>query len=222
MFKKKCLKCRNKINKNYDFCPFCGNNFKPVYDREDYGVLGKNDFTDENCFPQFGDSMMDKMFNSAFKMAEKLIEKQMKNFPNEMAERQQKIPSAYPNNFHIEFFVNGKRVFNQGEANPQRIKNLPQKIRIPVMAQEKLEKFAKLPRAEPISKMRRLGGKLIYELEVPGVKDIEDVLINRLENSIEIKALADNKSYSKVLNVNFPILRYGLNNGNLFVELLAR
>ena len=84
------------------------------------------------------------------------------------------------------------------------------------------ERFSKLKKFVPNSKVRRIGNKVIYELEVPGVKDIEDILINRLENSIEIKALAKDISYSKILNVNLPIIRYGLDNGNLVLELQGK
>ena len=51
---------------------------------------------------------------------------------------------------------------------------------------------------------------------------IDDVFINQLENSIEIKALSKDKVYSKILNVNLPILRYRLSNGNLILELQGK
>ena len=55
-----------------------------------------------------------------------------------------------------------------------------------------------------------------------GVVDVEDVLINQLENSIEIKALSKDKVYSKTLNINLPILSYELEKGNLILELQAK
>ena len=48
MFKKKCSNCNKKIEKSYDFCPYCGKNFKSKYDDEDFGFLGKNDFMNED------------------------------------------------------------------------------------------------------------------------------------------------------------------------------
>lgn len=231
MFSKKCPGCNNKINKNYDFCPCCGNNLRKEYDKEDYGFLGKNDFIEREIFPEindpFNDSFGDKILNNAFKMAEKILEKQMKAFSQEMMENQSKprIQKNFPNmpgNVDFQFFVNGKRVFpqvpdNQQEAfenehlKPIKIKNK--------ISDEKAERFSRLPKKEPKSRIRRLSGKIIYELEVPGVKNIEDVLINQLENSIEIKALGKDRVYSKTLNMNLPILKYTLDNDNLVLEL---
>ena len=73
MLKKKCPKCEKKIEKSYDFCPYCGINFKSKYDEEDYGLLGKNDFVNKETNPalNMGGSFLDKMINNAMKMIEK-------------------------------------------------------------------------------------------------------------------------------------------------------
>lgn len=233
MFSKKCSKCKNKISKGYDFCPYCGNNLSSQNDSEDYGFLGRNDFIEREIFPELDNSFMDKMLNNAFKMAEKMLEKQMKSISEEMIENQsrQRMPNNLPNipgNVDVQFFVNGKRVFpqipNQAQQQRQEIQeeNQQRPIRIKnKISEEKAERFSKLPKKEPKSRVRRLSGKVIYELEVPGVKNIEDVLINQLENSIEIKALSKDKVYSKTLNLNLPILRYKLDKDSLFLELMG-
>ena len=215
MFKKKCPKCRQKINKDFEFCPSCGKDQKSVYDEKDYGFIGRNDLIEEkDFFSGIGDSFMEKMFSTAFKM----LEKQMKNLPQELDENSKpKFQEAgIPNNLHMQLFVNGKRVFPQfaerKQINPQN-----KKPRINI-SKERLEKISKLPREEPISKLKRISGKIIYELNVPGVKNIEDIIINRLENSVEIKALAKDKVYSKTLNIKLPVLGYRLTDGNLSVE----
>ena len=41
--KKKCPKCKSKINKDFDFCPYCGNRSG---DNGNWGMLGKNDFSE--------------------------------------------------------------------------------------------------------------------------------------------------------------------------------
>lgn len=228
MFSKKCPGCSNKINKKYDFCPFCGTNFSSEQDREDYGFLGKNDFTENierEMFSETEDSFMDKMMENAFKMAEKMLEKQMKNLSKEMVENQSRprIQTNNQGNVDIQFFVNGKRVFPQisNQAQQQAIEEPAIPIRTNRITEEKAERFSKLPKKEPKSRVRRLSGKIIYELEVPGVKNIDDVLINQLENSIEIKALSKDKVYSKTLNINLPVLNYKLSNDNLVIELMG-
>jgi HSP20 family molecular chaperone IbpA len=220
MFDKKCAKCKGKVKKNFEFCPYCGNEFSSSFDKEDFGILGKNDFIDEQFSPGLGNTLIDKMFNQTMKM----LEKQMKNLAEETNnQNHQKIRANNANpNLNIQFFVNGKKVFPQ-QPNMQEMQNpVPQKVKVNKMSQEKLQMFSKLKKVEPNSNVKRFGNKIIYELNVPGVNNIEDILINRLENSIEIKALAKDKSYSKIINVNLPIIRYGLDNGNLILELQGK
>lgn len=219
MFKIKCSKCKNKISKKYDFCPYCGNLLNNKNSQEDYGILGKDDFIEPNIFESFETSLFDKMFENAMKVAEKIIEKQV-NISKEQPRPQQspniKIPN---NNLNVQFYVNGKRVFPQD--NLKKIEN-PQPIQIKnKMLKENAEKFSKLPKQEALSKIRRYSGKIVYELEMPEVKKLEDVLINQLENSIEIKALGKDRVYSKTLNLNLPILSYKLEEGSLILELKA-
>ena len=216
MFKKKCSKCNEKISKNYEFCPFCGNNFKSLNDNNDYGFLGKNDFIKENNnFSPFNDSFMNKMLSNALK----ILETQLKELPREFKEtKPNNIPRIQNNNLDVQFFVNGKKVFPQNNQEEREEIQKPIKIKNNI-SEEKAERFYKLPKKEPNSKVRRFSGKIVYEIEVPGVTAIEDVLINQLENSIEIKALSKDKVYSKTLNINLPILNYKLSKGNLILEL---
>ena len=223
MFKKKCSKCDQTMGRNYDFCPYCGNNLRSENYKEDYGILGKNDLIDSNPFESFESTFMDKMLENAMKMAEKMIEKQI-NFSQEKPRlppppQPANINTAKPSNLEIQFFVNGKRVFPQNEES--KIEEPIRTIKTNKLSKEKAERFSKLPKKEPSSKVRRFSGKIIYELEMPGVKKIEDVLINQLEDSIEIKALGQDKVYSKTLNINLPILGYKLAEGNLILELKA-
>ena len=123
-------------------------------------------------------------------------------------------PSQRYNNMDVHFFINGKKV-NLG-SEPAKNKKLNKFTR------EKAEKFSKLPKKEPESNVRRLSGRLIYELEMPGVKDLNDISIDRLENSVEVKAISKESAYSKVLSVNLPIASYNLSNGNLIIEFQVR
>jgi len=212
MFKRKCPKCKEKIQKSHRFCPFCGQNFGSEYDSEDYGFLGKDD-SDDSFESMFTNLPLNKIFQGAMKM----LQKQMKEL-NQPESNQQRQPYS---NVDLQFFVNGKRI-SPNKMQIQRKKPGPQKIPIPVLSKEKADKFAKLPRKEPKTTMKRLSGKLVYEISMPGVKDISDILINQLENSIEIKALSKTKVYSKTININLPIISYKLDNQNLILELQAK
>jgi len=215
MFKKRCLKCKNKTERKFDFCPYCGYNMKKA-DSEDYGFLGKDDVIEEieSSFG-FGGSMIDKLFSKAMKELPAIMKSMEQQMNNENS------PQSFPmNNMKIRFAINGKEIpINQITQQRKQIK--PVKISNQI-TQEKAEKIAKLPRIEPKSTMKRLSGKIVYELEVPGVSDIKDILINKLENSIEVKAISKNKVYSKNLNINLPLLGYGLNQENLIIEFQAK
>lgn len=65
---------------------------------------------------------------------------------------------------------------------------------------------------------RTLDG-LKYEIEVPGVKSVDNVEINELNNSVEVKAFSKDKAYSKVIPVGFKIQDYYLDNGKLILQL---
>lgn len=218
MFKKKCPKCEKKIEKKFDFCPYCGKNFKSRYDDEDYGFLGKNDFINEdtNSMLNIGGSFMDKMIKNAMKM----IEKQMSEMPDGFEQGIRKTQSKMPPNMRVRFMINGREIPIMQENEPQKQQiQKPKKISI---SEQQAKQLAKLPRKEPKTTMKRLSGKLVYELAVPGVNDLQDIIINKLENSIEIKAISKTKVYSKNINVNLPILKYSLDNENIILELKAK
>ena|SRR3989338_603477 len=213
MFSKKCPECNSRIKKEFDFCPSCGANIKSSNDSEDYGFLGKNDSVNEVSEPiGFEDRIIDKIFKSATKM----MERQLRSISNEIKEPS---PNAFPGNLNVKLFVNGKNIFDNN-FNKQA-KSAPTK-EIIEMSSEKIKKLSKLPKKEAQSKLMRMGERIVYEISVPGVQNIEDILINQLESSIEVKALSNDKVYHKIINLNLPILRYKLVNGNLFLELGRR
>lgn len=209
--KKKCPKCEEKINGKYDFCPYCGN---PVNEnlKEDFGMLGKNDFVDEfdsfskSMFNGFGGNMIPKMFGSMMKMLEKEMEKEIK-----------KKDSRPKTNFQL--FINGKKI-DLGNVLPvvkqkKQIKEILQKD----LPKNKLANFVNLPRENPKTNIRRFSNKIVYEIDVPGVSSVNDISISKLENGIEIKAVSKKKSYLKILPVNFPITGYGIDNQKIILEL---
>ena len=202
MLNKRCPRCKNEIKVSFNYCPICNKNLKSEYDEDDYGFLGKNDFLGEEG--NFADDFIEKMFSSAMK----LLEKQMKNF-NDRGNR-------YNPGLNVQFFVNGERILPEKSASMSQIKIENN------FTKEKLKKLLELPRKEPLSRVRRISGKVIYELSVPGVKTIDDILINQLENSIEIKALSDSVVYLKNLKVKLPILRYQLVDNSLIIEMQGR
>lgn len=209
MFKKKnCQKCNEKINKKSNFCPNCGFKLKETK-KEDWGLLGKNDSIKEENFqtPFFGGfsgKILNNMIGSAMKMLEKELQKENLN--------QEK---GYNSNFKL--MINGKEIKfnkNQESKNPKKEAIIPSTFDI-----EKIRKFRELEKKEPKTNLKRIGDKIIYEIEMPEIKSFKDILINHLENSIEIKAIGKTKAYFKIIPINIPILNKKLIKGKLILEL---
>ncbi len=219
--KKECKSCGEEINKRYMYCPYCGNLSGENFEKKDYGMLGEEDFIDE--FEEFQEGLLGtptgkvlgKMFENAIKILEKEMQKEMK--------RKDREKSGMPRS-NFQLFINGKKVtnFETGHTLKQKVKKKKMEIRSSDLPQNYLRDFSVLPKNEPKTNVRRFSDKVIYEINVPGVKSVKDISIIKLENNIEIKAVSKNKAYSKLIPVNFPITDYNLSNGKLVLELDSR
>jgi len=214
--KKECERCGSKINSKYKFCPSCGSLFNS---EEDWGMLGQDDsgenvedFTN-SFFGNLGGGMFGKMLEGTMKMLEREIQKGIKEQRNQ--------PRT-----NMQLFINGKKVnLNRVSPNTQQTQKPRKEIKeakLNNLSQNNLKKMSSLPRQEPITQIRRLSDRIIYEIEMPDVESINDISIIKLENSIEIKALAKNKAYFKVIPINLPITNYTLSEGKLVLELGMR
>ena len=74
---------------------------------------------------------------------------------------------------------------------------------------------------EPKTCVRRLGDNIVVEVKLPDVKDEGDIEVKSLENSIEVKAMAGDKAYFKILTKppQTGILRKSFKKGILYLEL---
>jgi HSP20 family molecular chaperone IbpA len=213
--KKKCEKCGKKIGEKYSFCPYCGDQ-KSSENDEDFGMLGKNDFmplANELKLP-FG---FNAIFNSLMKNLSKEMEEQMKA----NLQPEQKKVKKDGISISISTFGNGApRVKVTPMGNQKVEQEKPnEKIKQNNFTKDKIKKFNTLKREEPKTNIRRLSNKLVYEIEMPGVKTIEDISISQLENSIEIKAIGEKKAYGKIIPINLPIKNLDLSEGKLILEL---
>ncbi len=252
MFKKKnCPKCNEKINEKHSFCPSCGFNLAKRQNEESYGMLGQNDYVEQNPNEiqdimgnmfggMFGGKMMNSMLNNAMKMLEKEMQKSMKEQNNFQNQNQNFNQNNQPvNRTNFELYINGKKIpadkikvtkkpnqnfQNKGVLTKQEINKISnpnnnlrnQTLRFNSQAKEN---FQKLPKKQPETNVRRFSNKVVYEIEVPGVESIKDISISQMENSIEIKAVSKKNAYEKIIPIGLPILKYGLSNGKLVLEL---
>lgn len=229
--KKSCNKCGKKINKDFEYCPYCGNLAEDSEKQQkDYGFLGRDDLMNDVRLP-FG-------FNTVFKRLMKEMDRQFKQLDREMGRKNNKQTKIKDNNIKqggISINISSGagrpiiKVKSFGnmpefkEMEGQFKNNKPSKRKmvhtLNSIDEGKAREFAKLPREEASSKVRRLSGKVVYEIDLPDVKDSKDIVIQQLENSIEIKAFAKDKAYFKFLPVNLPLERYKFEKGKLILEL---
>ena len=205
MSRRKCSRCNKKIKSSHSFCSSCGFQLKQS---SDFGMLGQNDFIDNNLsnmFSGIGGGMMNKMLGGAMKMLEKEMSKEMKkNFRQEQPKPRMRL------------MINGKEITPGVSKENKPTKNLPINF-----SEESLERYKKLPKKEPISNMKRFENKIEYELNVPGVESIRDISIINLENSLEVKAVAKKQAYFKTVPFNLPLRKFSLLKGILTLEMDA-
>lgn len=213
MFKKKyCPKCGNKINSKYKFCPYCGNRINENSEK-DFGMLGKTDSVNEknvipnSIFGGVGGKMINRMLGSAMKMLEKEMQKEQKI---------QQMPSMG----NMKLMINGKEInLNNAKIPEKKLVKKIQQIKLP---QNVLKNFSDLEKQEPLANIRRFSDKVVYEIEMPGVKSIKDVSISKLEKSIEVKAVAKNKAYFKIIRIGLSVINYKFSKDNLILEFEAK
>jgi HSP20 family molecular chaperone IbpA len=224
--KKKCPKCNSKISKDFDFCPYCGNRFNSL-GNEDWGMLGKNDFLDMN--DSFSDLKLPMGFNTIFNALIKNLDKEFQKIDKELGKptNNQNVKNNLKSG-GISISISstpGKnpKIDVKSFGNMPEFKNQEKKIKKTFKKQElsedKLKKISNLPREEPSTNVKRLSDRMIYEINIPGVKSIKDISIIQLENSIEIKAIGKGKAYFKLIPLSYPIISEKLSKGKLILEL---
>ena len=213
MFKKKCNHCKKELEKKFSFCPHCGKSQK---DPMEWGMLGENDSMnelDKLSENMFGGGFLNKMIGSAMKMVEKEMERSMQQDPIQKS--------------NLKLYVNGKRIDPsnikitkvpkqefQTQQTSKQINSIEKKF-----TQTQKEIYTKLPKQSPKTNLRRLANTIIYEVDVPGVKKVEDVSLVRINKTTEIKAIADKKAYFKVLEMEYPVINYTFKKDKLTLEL---
>lgn len=208
--KKKCENCDEKLKNAHNFCPNCGIQLKEG--SQNWGMLGRKDT--EKVEPQmpklFGGGIsggiMNKMLGNAMKMLEKEMQKEMKG--------QNKIPRT-----RVKLMLNGKEI----TPNIQHIKQDRNSTKIlPIeFSENNLKKWTNKNKEEPKTNLKRMGDNIQYEMEVPGVQSIKDVSIIKLEKSLEVKAIAKEKAYQKIIPIDLPLKKFTLLQGKLTLELDA-
>ena len=230
MFKKKIkCKCGKKVSSEFSYCPYCGAPLKEVkkWENQHEKELKAIEKSFDEVFK------MPFFIKFPFKRLIRDIDKQFRELDREIGMRNMdidKIPNVQGISIKIES-SEGQPVIKVKQFHPGEVQLKPkegkpkskpkEEIKLPIKKLTKAQqaKLAKLPKEEPETKVRRLTDKIIYEIMLPGIKSMKDIIINKLQNSIEIKAFTKDKAYFKLIPVALPIKNYYLEKDKLIIEL---
>jgi len=217
MFRKKCKKCGEKTPKKNNFCANCGFDLSRNYNARDYGMIGKDDNGSIEKAPTG--------FNSIIGRIVREMNKQIQELNKEINPQNKPVQPEIRNsgiNISITTSEDGEgRIKIQKFGDFDEVEEDDEDVFVNAeITDAKAREIAKLPKEEAKTNIRRLSDRILYEIHLPGVKTLEDIMINRLENSIEVKAFTDKKSYFKILPVTYAITRYKLlKSGKLILEM---
>jgi hypothetical protein len=205
--KNKCENCDSKIKGKFSFCPYCGDSLVDEDQMEkDYGLIGKDDALGSPEETQMDFGITDKLIGSLVNSLIKNLDKQFKNLDKQ------------PKNFEnaeVQNFPNGIKIrIGHSPEKAKKQKNFFKKQ----LSDQQLKKMSTLPRTEAKTKVKRIGEKVIYELNAPGIESPQDVFVSKLESGYEIKAISERKIYVNTLPINLPMRGFAIDKNKLFIE----
>ena len=237
MFNKKCPRCKNKTSRSYEYCPYCSYPLKRVRE-EDKGLIDK-DLEDEFGLSGLGGGFGGFPFGNIMNGLAKELEKQFRELDrglykdidsDEHTNMSVEDPGIIREGISISISsgddgepkINIRKLTPGGIMKPVRTEKAEKKVykKFPKVKMDKkdFEKLAKLPQTEPSTTVRRLANKIVYEIDIPGVKE-KDIILHQLHNSIEIKAFTKDKLFLKLIPVSLPLMDYRVEKGKLVLEL---
>lgn len=196
---KKCKNCEEKIKEEWEFCPHCGEETSG----EEY----------------FGENMFDDV-EDEFKRIDKMFASDLFSFP--------KFDMRMPKSNGISIVISSGtgrepkiEVMTSGsykKLEPEIKKNLGIK---PVMKVKKTVKGLPKVTEEPETEIKSTGNKKIIQIKLPEIKNLKDIDVKKLEQSIEIKALSKDKTYFKLIPIpsESEIINKEFKNNVLKIEL---
>lgn len=207
---KKCKRCEGKLKEDFSFCPFCGLDLRnPEADMRDFGMLGKNDNVLGTPLLGGGAMGLPGDFSAIFAQVMKMMEHQLKHTETENVDFGDMKPE-------VKRLPNGIQI----KIGPRMVGKPPQKqeTKSRVITDEQKARMKILPRGEAKVDVRRFSDKVVYELNAPGVDNVEDIFVSKLESGYEVKAVGKKKIYVNSLQVELPLKKYFVKDNKLTME----
>jgi len=218
MINMRCRKCGSELNEKWKFCPRCGS------------ILSRDLFADVFSRMEKELKEMDKIFERDFEVFD------LSPFfrkPNRGRGFSIKITqsSGQDPKFSVKTFGDVDRKEIEEEVKRMGFRERPGLIKNRVRETGGYEKPEAEGRdfsiseakttEEPKTHVKRTGYRIVAEIELPGVRDQNDIEVKSLENSIEVKAKAGDKAYFKILTKppQTSIVSKSFKKGILYLEL---
>ncbi|MEM4318636.1 MAG: zinc ribbon domain-containing protein [Candidatus Pacearchaeota archaeon] len=208
----KCIKCGKEIEKKFKYCPYCGT-------KQLKGNL-LDDVEDLMNKESFGFGFPFTSFNRMIKDLANQIEREMTKFDEEIKTKKTSPLGRKGISIKISFSNGsgpGVVIENIGEERGGKVDKNSKEIKKIKEINKKVTAFETLPREEAKTKVKRLSDRIIYEIQLNGVKSLDDVEIKQLENTTEVKAIAKDKIYFKLIPIVLPIINYELKGSKLYI-----
>jgi len=193
----KCPYCGYEIREDWSFCPKCGSRLKKhslfdsIFKRMEKEI----------------DSMLERDFEM-FDLSPFFGNNKSKGFSIKITQSGNRKPKISIETFGNKGDVKGAKGSFDNKREHKKFISFPLK-RTPKTTEE------------PKTDVKRIGDTLVVEIYLPGVKSKEDIEITQLENSIEVKAFADDRAFFKILTKpkHSRIVRKSFENGRLTLHL---
>jgi len=211
-----CSNCGSKVEKGWRHCPHCG-----------VSLMGSGGDMFSHVLREM-DEMTKRMGLKIDRDMEVIdISGMLEDVMKSMGGTKSNNRRGFSLRIHQKNDENPKIMFRRigGQHLEHTRKSIIPRLRKPVEGKPPTHKLSiKLPQetSEPETEIRRLGNKVLVDIRLPGVRNSGDVDISELENSVEIKAVAGNRGYFKIIRKpEFSrIAKKSFSGGVLKLELL--
>ncbi len=203
---KKCKNCGRNLKNDWKYCPYCGEGEREKY-RRHYDIF-------KDIEKEF--ERIDKMPGPKFFKFPKIDIKPMFRGGG-ISVIIRSGPGMKPK-------IDVKTSGEYKKLEPQIKRKLGIKEDVEEIEEEKVYKKSRIPKTteEPKTKIERVGNRENIEIRLPDVKNIDDIEIRKLQQSLEIKAFAGDKAYFKLIPTrpNAQISDKSFKDGTLKIELI--
>lgn len=184
----KCSKCGAEVNEGWEYCPRCGSRFR----------RGRDLFADVFERMEHELKSMDRSFERNFEVFDlsPFFRKPARGggFSIRISRSGNEKPKV-----SVKTFGDVVRKDVESEIGKMGLKEIPKQEKSKEREESKVCFEAAKTTEEPETCVRNIEGRIVVEVKLPGVKDSKDIEVRSLESSIEVKAIAGEKAYFKIL-----------------------